>query len=102
MKILIDMSTEHYDGLLNKCIDTWPAEYVTLKNGVVIHKPLDNLATRARKAERLWLQQNRMNTIYDRPPKKGRKKQKRPSKTVYRPAPFEDVVMDVLNRKGRS
>jgi len=31
MKILIDMSTEHYDGLLNKCIDTWPAEYVTLK-----------------------------------------------------------------------
>lgn len=73
-----------------------------LKNGVVIHKPLDNLATRARKAERLWLQQNRMNTIYDRPPKKGRKKQKRPSKTVYRPAPFEDVVMDVLNRKGRS
>ena len=32
MKILIDMSPEHYDGLLNKCIDAW-AEYATLKNG---------------------------------------------------------------------
>ena len=41
MKILIDMSPEHYDGLLNKCIDTWPAEYATLKNGVVIRRQIE-------------------------------------------------------------
>ena len=46
MKILIDMSTEHYDGLLNKCIDTWPAEYVTLKNGVVIRRQLEGVERR--------------------------------------------------------
>ena len=48
MKILIDMSTEHYDGLLNKCIDTWPAEYVTLKNGVVIRRQIEGV-------ERRWI-----------------------------------------------
>ena len=46
MKILIDMSTEHYDGLLNKCIDTWPAEYVTLKNGVVIRRQIEGVERR--------------------------------------------------------
>ena len=46
MKILIDMSTEHYNGLLNKCIDTWPAEYVTLKNGVVIRRQIDGVERR--------------------------------------------------------
>ena len=46
MKILIDMSTEHYEGLLNKCIDTWPAEYVTLKNGVVIRRQIEGVERR--------------------------------------------------------
>ena len=46
MKILIDMSTEHYDGLLKKCIDTWPAEYVTLKNGVVIRRQIEGVERR--------------------------------------------------------
>jgi hypothetical protein len=35
------MSPEHYVGLLNKCIDTWPAEYATLKNGVVIRRQIE-------------------------------------------------------------
>jgi hypothetical protein len=46
MKILIDMSTEHYNGLLNKCIDTLPAEYVTLKNGVVIRRQIEGVERR--------------------------------------------------------
>jgi hypothetical protein len=36
MKIVIQMSPEHYDGLLDRCLDSY-SEYSILKNGVVTH-----------------------------------------------------------------
>lgn len=46
MKILIDMSPEHYDGFLTKCHDTWLPEYSILKNGVVIRRQIDGAERR--------------------------------------------------------
>jgi hypothetical protein len=45
-----------------------------LSNGVVVSKPLDSLARRARDAEVRWLKRNKMKTINDRPPHRGRKR----------------------------
>lgn len=69
-----------------------------LSNGVVVTKPLDSLAKRARAAETQWLQQNRMRTLKDSPPGKGRKKQKRVGKTIYKPAEFDDVALTALDQ----
>ena len=40
MKILIEMSPEHYDGLLEKCAH-WLPEYSILKNGVIVHRQVE-------------------------------------------------------------
>lgn len=41
MKILIQISPEHYDGS-NKCTDSSPTEYAILKNGVVIRRVVED------------------------------------------------------------
>lgn len=41
MKLLIEMDPEHYDEFLNWCSDIRP-EYAILKNGVVVHRTIDN------------------------------------------------------------
>jgi hypothetical protein len=41
VKLLIEMDPEHYDEFLNWCSDIRP-EYVILKNGVVVHRTIDN------------------------------------------------------------
>ncbi len=70
-----------------------------LKNGTVFSAPKDSLARRAASAEKRWLKQNKMETIYDRPRGK-RKKQKHKGQTFFnKPAIFSDVVIDVLNEK---
>lgn len=46
MKILIEMSPEHYDGFLSKCFDTWLLEYTILKNGVVIRREIEGAERR--------------------------------------------------------
>jgi hypothetical protein len=41
VKLLIEMDPEHYDEFLNWCSDIRP-EYAILKNGVVVHRTIDN------------------------------------------------------------
>lgn len=46
MKILIEMTPEHYDGFLNKCPDDWSTEYAILKNGLVVNRQIDGTEQR--------------------------------------------------------
>jgi hypothetical protein len=41
MKLLIEMTPEHYDDFLDRCPDDWPSEFAVLKNGVVINREID-------------------------------------------------------------
>ena len=41
MKLLIEMTPEHYDGFLYKCPDDWPSEFAILKHGLVINREID-------------------------------------------------------------
>jgi hypothetical protein len=41
VKLLIEMDPEHYDEFLNWCSNIRP-EYAILKNGVVVHRTIDN------------------------------------------------------------
>ena len=41
MKLLIEMTPEHYDGFLDRCPDDWPSEFAILKNGLVINREID-------------------------------------------------------------
>lgn len=67
-----------------------------LDNGEVVKHRKDSLALRAQAAERKWLRQNRMNTIYDRPASK-----KHEGLTFYdQPAKFDDIALTVLEEMG--
>ena len=46
MKILIEMTPEHYDGFLDKCPDDWPTEFAILKNGIVVNRQIDGIERR--------------------------------------------------------
>jgi len=46
VKIVIQMSPEHYDGLLDRCLDSY-SEYSILKNGVVTHDEVGGQDRRA-------------------------------------------------------
>ena len=40
MKVLIEMTPEHYDGFLEKCPDDWSTEFAILKNGMVVNREI--------------------------------------------------------------
>lgn len=40
MKIQVEMPPEHYDSLLNQCVD-WLPEYTILKNALVLHREVE-------------------------------------------------------------
>lgn len=46
MKILIEMSPEHYDGFLTKCRDTWLLEATILRKGVAICQQIEGAQQR--------------------------------------------------------
>ena len=46
MKILIEMTPEHYDDFVDKCPDDWPVEFSILKNGIVVHRDIDGIERR--------------------------------------------------------
>ena len=46
MKILIEMTPEHYDGFLEKCPDDWSTEFAILKNGMVVKQEIDGIERR--------------------------------------------------------
>ncbi len=74
-----------------------------LPNGIVVAKPLDSLAKRAKEAEARWLKQNRMTSLSDRPRAQRRKRRKRKDQTfVAEPAPFDDVALTVLEEMDRN
>ncbi|HMF48179.1 MAG TPA: hypothetical protein VK603_06020 [Candidatus Saccharimonadales bacterium] len=41
MKVLIEMTPEHYDGFLERCPDDWSTEFAILKNGMVVNREID-------------------------------------------------------------
>jgi hypothetical protein len=41
VKVLIEMTPEHYDGFLERCPDDWPTEFAILKNGMVVNREID-------------------------------------------------------------
>jgi len=41
VKVLIEMTPEHYDGFLERCPDDWSTEFAILKNGMVVNREID-------------------------------------------------------------
>jgi hypothetical protein len=46
MKLLIEMTPEHYDGFLDRCPDDWPTEFAILKNGMVVNREIGGIERR--------------------------------------------------------
>jgi hypothetical protein len=41
VKVLIEMTAEHYDAFLDRCPDDWPTEFAILKNGMVVNREIE-------------------------------------------------------------